>query len=390
MSDAPFYQSDAHGLVFNVSASRAGNPRDQAVNFIYRVERDQAALQEVSELRRLLYVGATRAETHLIFSGLPRGRDQSLMAMLASPFAAAAEELRDTPEVSIAILELEPVPITARAERQHHVQTRDIAELAREYSTAAGIPLVYPRRAFTATDLNAISREIGLLTGESNTAADRSEEVTIPAEIDWLHDWTGSGTRKAIMKQIDGLTVYNNYIQRQVGSQEQELVQLQQSMDQVGIVERQIMPLMIRMLDGLEQFVNLDKPFLLDERLSRVNRLRSLMERADVTLAEKFRSLTEAFQIENDFGRTIEVYKDALVLDEANLEVNVLRLGRVGLYYQTNDASATGRWDDAAKQWTPLTDRKARNQVRQGIRIARKLVAPDLLLLEVPAPEVAK
>jgi hypothetical protein len=195
---------------------------------------------------------------------------------------------------------------------------------------------------------------------------------------------------KQIMKQIDGLTVYNNYIQRQVGSQEQELVQLQQSMDQVGIVERQIMPLMIRMLDGLEQFVNLDKPFLLDERLSRVNRLRSLMERADVTLAEKFRSLTEAFQIENDFGRTIEVYKDALVLDGANLEVNVLRLGRVGLYYQTNDASATGRWDDTAKQWVAMDGSKARNQVRQGIRIARKLVAPDLLLLEVPTPEVAK
>ncbi len=149
------------------------------------------------------------------------------------------------------------------------------------------------------------------------------------------------------------------------------------------------MPLMIRMLDGLEQFIELDKPFLLDEREQRVNRLRALMERADVTLAEKFRRLTEAFQIENDFGRTIEVYKDALVLDGATLEVNILRLGRVGLYYQTNDASATGRWDEGAAQWTPLTDSASRNQVRQGIRIARKLVAPDLLLLEVPAPEVS-
>ena len=194
---------------------------------------------------------------------------------------------------------------------------------------------------------------------------------------------------KQIMKQLDGLAVYNDYIQRQINSQEQELTQLQESMDQVGIVERQIMPLMIRMLDGLEQFISLDKPFLLEERSNRISRLRSLMERADVTLAEKFRSLTEAFQIENDFGRTIEVYKDALVLNEANLEVNILRLGRVGLYYQTNDASATGRWDDGARQWAPLTDSKARNQVRQGIRIARKLVAPDLLLLEVPAPEVS-
>jgi multidrug efflux pump subunit AcrA (membrane-fusion protein) len=195
---------------------------------------------------------------------------------------------------------------------------------------------------------------------------------------------------KQIMKQIDGLAVYNDYIQRQITSQEQELAQLQISLDQVGIVERQIMPLMIRMLDGLEQFIDLDKPFLMDERHNRVGGLRAMMERADVTLAEKFRRLTEAFQIENDFGRTIEVYKDALVLNEAILEVNILRLGRVGLYYQTNDASATGRWDDETRQWVPSTDSGARNQVRRGIRIARKLVAPDLLLLEVPAPEVAK
>ncbi len=89
-------------------------------------------------------------------------------------------------------------------------------------------------------------------------------------------------------------------------------------------------------------------------------------------------------------GRTIETYKDALVINEANLEVNVLRLGRIGLYYQTNDAAATGRWDADTKQWVALTDGKARNQVRRGLRIARKLVAPDLLLLEVAAPEVAR
>jgi hypothetical protein len=195
---------------------------------------------------------------------------------------------------------------------------------------------------------------------------------------------------KQVMKQLDGLAVYNDYIERQIASQEGEMATLRESLDQVGVVERQIMPLMIRMLDGLDQFIQLDQPFLLEERTNRVNRLRALMERADVTLAEKFRSLTEAFQIENDFGRTIEIYKDALVIDNATLEVNVLRLGRIGLYYQTNDAAATGRWDAPTDQWVALTDGGSRNQVRRGIRIARKLVAPDLLLLKVPAPEVVR
>ena len=194
---------------------------------------------------------------------------------------------------------------------------------------------------------------------------------------------------KQVVKQVDGLKVYNEYMERQLAGQRAELDELHRSIEQIGTVERQIMPLMMRMFDGLEQFVDLDLPFLKEERLQRIERLRAVMERSDVTVAEKFRRLTEAFQVENDFGRTIETYKDALEIDGVTLEVDVLRLGRVGLYYQTYDAGATGHWDPEANGWKPLTGGDARNQVRRGIRIARRLVAPDLLLVDVPAPEVA-
>ena len=39
-------------------------------------------------------------------------------------------------------------------------------------------------------------------------------------------------------------------------------------------MERQITPLTLKMIDSLGQFVNLDLPFLLDERRQRVARLR--------------------------------------------------------------------------------------------------------------------
>ena len=140
---------------------------------------------------------------------------------------------------------------------------------------------------------------------------------------------------------------------------------------------------LIRMIEGLDRFVELDIPFLLEERVERVANLKILMERADVTVAEKFRRLTEAFQIENDFGRTIEAYQGTLVIEGATLEVSFLRLGRIGLYYQTADAGATGRWDPEARDWEVLGGSKARNQVRRGLKMARKQVAPDLLLLPV-------
>lgn len=194
---------------------------------------------------------------------------------------------------------------------------------------------------------------------------------------------------KQVTKELDGLRVYNDYLEKQIADQIEELADLRRSIDQVSSMERQIMPLMIRMLDALDRFVQLDVPFLQKERTERVARLQAMMERADVSAAEKFRRLTEAFQIEIDYGRTIETYNDSLSIDGATLEVNVLRLGRIGLYYQTNDASATGMWDVNAKQWTPLNDSASRNQVRQGLRIAQKQIAPDLLLLPVPSPEAA-
>jgi hypothetical protein len=223
--------------------------------------------------------------------------------------------------------------------------------------------------------------------GESKTQLARASQQRIDDVVEQTQ--TLESEFKQVTKETDGLEVYNDYMERQIENQVAELEDLRASIDKVSGMERQVMPLMIRMLDGLQRFVELDVPFLKEERKDRIANLRALMERADVSVAEKFRSLTEAFQIENDFGRTIETYKDTLTLGGATLEVNVLRIGRIGLYFQTNDASQTGLWDTDAGEWRELTDSASRNQVRQGLRIARKQVAPDLLLLPVPAPEEA-
>jgi hypothetical protein len=194
---------------------------------------------------------------------------------------------------------------------------------------------------------------------------------------------------RRLLKEIDGLEVYTDYMERQIANQDAELLELRESIDRVSSVERQIMPLMVRMLEGLKRFVELDVPFLIDKRMERVANLEALLEQ-DVSVSEKFRRVTEAFQVENDFGRTIETYQDTLVIDGATLEVSVLRVGRVGLYYQTSDASVTGRWDRTARDWVKLTGSEDRNQVRQGLRIARKQVAPDLLLLPIETAGVPR
>ena len=152
------------------------------------------------------------------------------------------------------------------------------------------------------------------------------------------------------------------------------------------MIERQILPLLGRMIDGLEQFIELDVPFLLDDRRGRVAELKTLMEASDVTAAEKFRKVMEAWQIENEFGRTIETYAANIDIDGTTREVDFLKIGRVIFVYQTPDGELTGAWDQRARQWVALGS-DYRNQVRQGLRMAKKQMAPDLLLLPVAAPE---
>ena len=191
---------------------------------------------------------------------------------------------------------------------------------------------------------------------------------------------------RAVLKEIEGLRVYNTLLDRQIADQETELSNLRTSIDQVQVIERQILPLLTRMVDGLERFVELDVPFLLEERTLRVANNRALLERADVTSAEKFRVVMEAWQIENDYARTIATYTDELEIDGVTREVDVLQVGRVALMYQTPDGAQSGSWDQRTRQWVPVGN-EYRNPIRRGISLALNQLAPTLLLLPMAPPE---
>ncbi len=186
-------------------------------------------------------------------------------------------------------------------------------------------------------------------------------------------------------KVVDGLKVYNGLLQRQVDNQVAEMDALRESIDNVALIERQIIPLMTRMLDALDEFVQLDTPFLVQERNDRLGRLRDMMERSDVTAAEKFRRVLEAYSIEMDYGRTIEAYKGSLEIAGRTQEVDFLRIGRVSLTYQTVGGKTTGAWDSSGNQWVELPPETYKAQVAAGLKIARKQVAPDLLVIPVAA-----
>ena len=241
----------------------------------------------------------------------------------------------------------------------------------------SSIGMVGSASAATLADIYQIAERM-------NQAARSSQ-----AKIDALTEETRQllNEYKTVLKEIEGLRVYNRQLEKQIGSQEREMAQLSDSIDKVTVIERQITPLMLRMIDGLEQFVDLDLPFLLDERHGRIDNLRNMMDRADVAVSEKYSQVLRAYQIENEYGRTLSSYGDTINIAGIDRKVDVLKVGRIALVYQTPDGEETGMWNQTSGTWEPVDD-EYKTPVRNGIRMERKQLTVDMLTLPISGPEV--
>ena len=193
---------------------------------------------------------------------------------------------------------------------------------------------------------------------------------------------------KTVNKQIEGLKVYNAQLDRQIANQSQTMVDLQESIENATVMERQIMPLTLKMVDALQQFVELDLPFNKESRLAAIEKVRNNLDSSRFSAAEKFRQVLELYDIESEYSRTIDQFEGMIELDGQPRQVTFFRVGRIALMYQTPDQDETGVWDADSRSWQ--VDNGFRSEVAKGIRIAKKQAAIDILNLPIPAPEAAQ
>lgn len=226
-------------------------------------------------------------------------------------------------------------------------------------------------------------------TIEKQAASDKAAAAS-QARIDKLDDSTADAFQKyrAALARSESLSIYNKQLSRLIESQETEIDSIKRQTEEIESIEIGALPFMIEMTATLDELVKSDVPFLRDERLTRIESLRDLIDRADVSAGEKYRRIMEAYMVEADYGRTIEAYRGELERNGQVITVDFLRFGRVGLYYQTLDGNETGRWNAKNSQWETLTG-NYRRSVRDGLRIAKKQAPPALLTLPFNAPEAS-
>jgi CRP-like cAMP-binding protein len=220
------------------------------------------------------------------------------------------------------------------------------------------------------------------VTQAADTAIRTNKAAAVSQDrVDQLDDQTKAlleRFRKASW-QAQQLKVYAQQLEQLTTAQEAERASIERQIAELDNTERELLPLMLRMVDTLEKFVSLDLPFLREERQERVANLRRLLADPEKSIAEKYQRILEAFQIEADYGRSLGAER----ADVDGRVGDVLRIGRTALFYLSSDGESVLRWDSAGAKWQPL-ERRHLDAVRKGLKIARETAAADLLVLPMP------
>ncbi|MDB3951405.1 DUF3450 domain-containing protein [Gammaproteobacteria bacterium] len=219
-----------------------------------------------------------------------------------------------------------------------------------------------------------VGRDNQLLSAKSQDNIDATERKTDKIVNEW----------KAVSKQVEGLKLYNEQKRIQIQAQLELMDKLDDQLVQVVVMQRQIPPLAQRMLESLESFIGLDTPFRIEERQNRIDLVRSSLAKPKVTASEQVRQVLEAYNIEAEYGRKIDTYESTL---QDGTVVNILVIGRIGMFYQTKDEQSSGRWNNETNSWDDLPG-SYRKPIRNGIRMAKKLAPTDMLMMPVIKGEV--
>ena len=187
---------------------------------------------------------------------------------------------------------------------------------------------------------------------------------------------------KDTLNEFNSLKNYDDQLSQIINAQILEIASIDDQLDSLDSINIDILPLLKRMVDSLNKFISLDIPFLIDERQSRLNDLDKLIIRADVTTAEKFRNIFEAYQLEANFGKTIESYQGFLNIEGNERAVDYFRLGRLGLYYRTPNGRETGFWNTNTKKWVHKGS-SLDDEIKSALDIANRQAPPNFIKLPV-------
>ena len=236
---------------------------------------------------------------------------------------------------------------------------------------------------FMVVSVNAQQLNTAVQTVVKTNKASAKAQV----RIDKLNDQTDDLTSRyrTVINEIESLRAYNKQLETIVVDQRGAISSMETQMTTLEQTNRGVVPMIIEMVDALGKIVEADIPFKKEERQKRVAKLENMLGDSDVTTAELYRKVTEAYSIELDYGSTVDSYVGRLPSEK---QVDFLRVGRTTLIYQTLNQEVSGWWNASTGKFETL-DRRYNGEIKEAIRIAKKQASPNLAGLPVLGAKAA-
>lgn len=233
-----------------------------------------------------------------------------------------------------------------------------------------------------------------VVAGAAHAQLDRALEVARQStqdgartqeQINNLADAADNAEREylAVREQIESQRVFIAQQNVFLRSQENELAGLQSQLERVGNIEVDLAPMMLEMFNALEDFIGSDLPFRMDQRTQRLDNIRDVLGQANVSPAEKYRLLLNAFEIESAYGRSLNSYSEEVMVDGVPQEANILQIGRVAMIRSVGGDLAIMTHDN--QTWRPVPSSMA-NNVQRAFRIANEVTTPEVFEAPLPGP----
>ena len=224
--------------------------------------------------------------------------------------------------------------------------------------------------------LHAAERKIHKDAVKSQNKIDTIQEQTQDLVIEY----------RGVVDETEINRIYNDHVAKLVAGQNAEIKSLEDQIAEIENTKRNVVPLMYRMIDMLEKFVEADIPIKLDRRTARVEKLRAVMTNPNVSTSEKYRQVLEAYEIEKDYGSAVEAWQATETFDGQEITADFVHVGRIALVAQSKDLKNAWVWNNSSRSWQKLGDEYLKD-ITKTIRMARKQAPLDLIKLPIFAAE---
>ncbi|HEU4928531.1 MAG TPA: DUF3450 domain-containing protein [Candidatus Krumholzibacteria bacterium] len=226
----------------------------------------------------------------------------------------------------------------------------------------------------------ALSQDAAKLS-DTVTKTVETHQQTQKKQEEWASEQADLTSRlKAARAQADFFQMKKELEEKEVAALDKGIAELERRMVESVRLNESLIDTLDAVVVRLENFVNRDLPFLMEERRARIAGLKESLARPDFTGAEKLRRVLEALQVEANYGSVAEVYQEKIMVNDEEVHADMVRIGRVSVYWLTPDGERVGEYDRGQSKWVEL-DHKYAHTINVTREMALRLRSVEVVSL---------